>query len=221
MSLLISYCCQASEFEEKRNPNPHSMYIIRENGYCEFNPTVENKSIRDKIDQAFENNSEIGINEIKIIDKDYCGVCFFYAFEKIFNLHFGIENGVSLYDGGNMPGNDWIEKYFSVITEPKKGDLVCYYDYRTFTGLEYPVHYGIYDSNDLVSSKWGKEYVYRHPPFYVGKSYGNFIRYYRLKSNITIETLSQEEDYVCPTHTTPLPEGVEELLKGFTPRSFT
>lgn len=111
-----------------------------------------------------------------------------------------------------------------MTTEPQEGELVCYYYSYSNNGstrnLGDPVHYGVYDSNNFVKSKWGCEPTYRHPLFYVGTAYGNFIRCYRLKTNVTIEALESER-YTCPTYTTPLPQEEKLFLENIQLPSFT
>ncbi len=162
----------------------YSTHTIRDNGYFEFNKTEENIRIRKEIEQASGQNLIKKIPQIRLVAHiNFMGVCYDYAFGVIFRTYY------SPRFMPRLPGNDWIEKYFSVTTEPQKGDLVCYYK----DSLVLPVHYGVYDSLHVVESKWGAQPVYKHPPFYVENLYGNFIRYYRLKSEVKLENLLRME----------------------------
>lgn len=156
------------------NFQPDSMSTLRDDLYFEFTKTDKNIKLREGIDKTFGRSLVSKIPAIRLLEYiEFIGVCYDYAFGAIFKTYTRPDFMPVL------PGNDWIEKYFTVTTEPKKGDLVCYYkDYF----LNHPVHYGIYDSPNLVESKWGQGPVFKHPPFYVGSLYGNFIRYYRLKA---------------------------------------
>ena len=124
---------------------PPSMSTIGNDAYFGFNEAEENMRIRKEIDPLSGRALVKQFPQIQLIEYiKFTGYCYDYAFGKIFNTyrppHFM----------PIMPSHDWIENYFTVTTEPLKGDLVCYYKTSS-----YPVHYGIYDSPNLVESKWG------------------------------------------------------------------
>ena len=151
----------------------HSMCTLRDDSYFEFDESEENIRIRKEIDQTFGHSLVHKIPAIQSVESiRFIGFCYDYAFGAIFKTY-SPPSFMPI-----LPDNDWIEGYFTVTIEPKEGDLVCYYD----TLFTHPVHYGVYVFPNLVESKWGQGFVYKHPPFCVGGLYGNYIKYYHLKS---------------------------------------
>lgn len=59
-----------------------------------------------------------------------------------------------------------------VLTKKKPGDLVIYFDDKTFQ------HIGLLRSNDRVESKWGKGQLYDHALFEVPSSYGATVKFF-------------------------------------------
>jgi hypothetical protein len=100
-------------------------------------------------------------------------VCHDYAFLKIIDKI------------GQLPclGCDWYEKhnilnkYFSQVTNPKKGDLAVYKNNNNI------LHSGIVEDDYNIISKWGSyyPYVFLHKKYDVPKEYGKTIEYYRPK----------------------------------------
>ena len=110
----------------------------------------------------------------------FIGDCRTYAFGKILKTYIAPQ-GTLIREGNN---DDVFKKYFAVTTEPQVGDLAAYYQLP-----RWPLHYGICCSKGLIESKWGAGPIYRHPPFYVPNEYGDYIIYYRLRPDLTPETL--------------------------------
>lgn len=155
-----------------------SFHNLRPDLYFEFERTTESIKVRDEISEIFGRALVLKMPAIEQIGYiNFTGLCYDYAFGIIFRT-FSPPSFMPI-----RPDNHWIEQYFTITTDPKKGDLVCYYG----DSLEKPVHYGVYDSPNLVESKWGKEPVHKHPPFYVTYSYGDIIRYYRLNPSALTE----------------------------------
>jgi len=79
-----------------------------------------------------------------------------------------------------------ISTHFTKVKEPRKGDLVAYYNDQLAEkyGEEYRLtHTSVYKGNGMVESVWGStKAVFLHPKFYVPEVYGNRILYFRLKS---------------------------------------
>ncbi len=155
---------------------PTSVYEIQKDGYFAFCRTEVNSYTRRNIDH---NQYKISLGQfsgIKVLSEkeDYSTICSSYALNKILTNY--KETTFSSLSG--LPDNNLIETSFKITTEPKKGDLVCYYHRESLTKA---VHFGIYCSDGLVESKWGIGSVYEHPPFHVMNMYGDYIRYYTLR----------------------------------------
>ena len=148
----------------------HPMYKIQENGYFIFNRVEITANIRREIDLFRNQKPILGIEELKEIEFD--GVCSEYALSKIIHNYKNSELSSIV---GN-PDNLLIEKYFKITEEPKEGDLVCYYGN---VNLNKPVHFGVYLTGDIIESKWGYGSVFKHQPFHISNSYGDYLRYYR------------------------------------------
>ncbi len=101
----------------------------------------------------------------------FLGVCSDYAFGKIAGTY-STPAKVDSDNHGCMLEHI-VKPHFSITTSPTKGDLVAY-----FTYAESPVHWGVYMGSNYVESKWGKDYVYQHPIFYVDDGSGNYVRFY-------------------------------------------
>lgn len=111
--------------------------------------------------------------------------CFYYAIGKVLKVY----DLLSLPTPSKMCNDrllfldeSILKEYFVVITEPEAQDLAVYSDDKGRA-----LHYGVYHSKDRIESKWGDDAVYRHPPFHVPTEYGDFIKYYRLKPDLTPE----------------------------------
>ena len=86
-------------------------------------------------------------------------------------------------------------------TIPQEGDLAVYYATTTTNALEsddgdIPKHFGIYQGDGSITSKWGTESVYNHSPFCVPMIYGNEIHYWRLKPDYTDEDQKSFKHYI-------------------------
>lgn len=166
-------------------PSSGPVYILSDNSYFVFCRNEVNANARLKVDRKIycghdtqevekisvnmeKMASEFGINTFNID-------CAVYAFSKIIPSYLS-SPFASLT---RATSNNLIEQHFMVVTEPKIGDLVCYY--KKESSLTLPQHYGVYCSKDLIESKWGCYPVYRHKPFDVLDIYGDYLRYYRWK----------------------------------------
>lgn len=107
------------------------------------------------------------------------GLCFNYAFKRFLNLKtFTYVEGAQY---GLIEGliNPILSKYFAQVKEPQEDDMAVYFNH----GGE-SVHFGLWCSDGSIKSKWGQTSLYRHPPFYVRRNYGDIIRFYRLKEGV-------------------------------------
>lgn len=161
--------------EEEKTPICNTMSKLSDDGYFVFEETEVGVIIRDKLSEYTTRHCPIKFfqefPEIQMLRDDFFGVCDDYAFTKIFKPYIG--------DDFIRPLNRRVEEFFTVTTEPQEGDLVCYYYSPSCSKIS---HYGVVCGPNLVESKWGYCPVFKHPPFHISKNFGNFIRYYRLKT---------------------------------------
>ena len=72
-----------------------------------------------------------------------------------------------------LTGKIEVPEGYSQVLNPKKGDLVIYYD------KEYPMHGAIYNRNGNVKSKWDLGNIYNHPIEFAPRNYGSEVRFFR------------------------------------------
>lgn len=161
------------------------MYNIDGDHFHSFQATPENLDIRSKIDKLFKRDLINEFPEIKMLDHiDFTGVCYHYAFCKVFNTY-NIPLNIHQLEGNT----EIIKKYFTSTVTPEKGDLVVYYSYKSSIENAHPLHYGIFILDNLIESKWGQGDVYQHPAFYIPDIYGNYLKFYELNPGLTPESL--------------------------------
>ncbi|MDO8517101.1 MAG: hypothetical protein Q7S33_03155 [Nanoarchaeota archaeon] len=125
------------------------------------------------IQRLYKTNGDLGrINRIKGIyqiekrepkpDYKLPYDCIVYAFGGMDKVPFDFVTGEKDIPKGYLP-----------IKDPKKGDLVVYYDEG------YLMHCAIYDRNGNVKSKWDLGNIYKHPIESVPKNYGEEVRFFR------------------------------------------
>ncbi len=116
--------------------------------------------------------------QIACLDEiDFSGTCHTYALDKIFGAELDkLPQDITDADLFGNEESKLLEKYFTPTVQPQAGDLAVYSN----ASDSKRVHFGVYIADDLIESKWGLREVYRHPPFYVDKNYGDTITYYRL-----------------------------------------
>jgi hypothetical protein len=110
--------------------------------------------------------------------------CFYYAMTKF--LKIDSYHKLPPMEQGQPPMMDeWVLcEFFESTSEPQSGDLAIY---RKSCGKA--VHYGVYQADGKIESKWGTGSVYRHPIFCVPNGYGDDVVFYRLKPEFTFEKL--------------------------------
>ena len=169
-----------SELPELDLLNVSQMYNLNSKFFAEFDKKCEEGIlIRDNISNTLNGNFD-DIKEIKKIPHiNFPGVCFNYAFGKIFKTYH-TPRGLPAFGSNKKALFSKIDKYFIDVTEePLEGDLVIYFSGQNLINCE---HFGIYLGNGFVESKWGVTDVYQHPLFYVDNTYGDYVKYYRLNS---------------------------------------
>ncbi len=169
-----------SHIVERTYPCVQSMAIFNGNTFV-FDNTPSNRTIRDRITKLFDTDLLEQFTEIRRIPIfSFQGVCSNYAFTKIAGTN-STPVGIDSDNHGEMLEKT-VKPHFSITTSPTKGDLVAYFDGIIF---EKPVHWGVYIGSNYVESKWGKDWVYEHPIFYVDNKSGDYVRFYRRTSTPT------------------------------------
>lgn len=168
------------ELWESEKDRFKKMYTV-DDGIYHFNGTEENKALREKIKSL---NGESLIKEFpEIMSLSHIkmhGVCSDYALKNVLK---SFTPSLPFVGTGELP--ELLNKYFTPQKEPDIGDLVVYY---WGEGIE-PTHYGIYFSDEIVESKWGKNFVYRHPIFYVDPVYGDTVKFFKVKEEFSQKTM--------------------------------
>lgn len=100
------------------------------------------------------------------------GICDDFAFGKVLKTYKAPDSSLNLFKN-----QEFLDHHFTPVQQPKNGDLAVYYSDEGET-IE---HYGVCTKDHQIESKWGLDPICKHPPFFVPMSYGNLIRYYRLK----------------------------------------
>lgn len=135
----------------------------------------EKDAIRQKIENLKEENLIKEFPEIHCKKEvNFLGYCYGYALGKILKTYSAPKNFLYM-----MPSQTYLDSLFNSILQPQTGDLAVYYEHEEGKIL----HFGVYTEDHRIESKWGKDSVYLHPPFLVPASYGEFIRYYRIKES--------------------------------------
>ncbi|MEM1282303.1 MAG: hypothetical protein AAGG81_01975 [Chlamydiota bacterium] len=155
-------------------------YNVCENGSLKYNATERNEERRESINNLCRTYLTKKLPEIEYLEYinytgGYHGICYDYAFERIFLLHDPID-----IPNAESHGVQILESYFTLTTHPQKGDLVVYYESNAI------VHWAIYLENETVESKWGEDDVYRHHLFDVPPEYGDTIKCFRLNDGLQV-----------------------------------
>lgn len=117
----------------------------------------------------------------------FSGTCHTYALDKIFGPEMDkLPMDITDADLFGKEDSKLLQKYFTPTVHPQAGDLAVYSN----SSDSKHVHFGVYIADDLIESKWGMREVYRHPPFYTDKNYGDTLTYYRLNPQTSASLFS-------------------------------
>lgn len=156
-------------------------YTVQEDGSLTFNRSEANLLRRQTVDQYDSPNLAHLIPEIEFrTDIKFSGVCYDYAFGRVLSTY----DVCTEIPNPGMHGKEILEKYFTVTTQPQKGDLVVYYKSGSIT------HWGLYLEDQKVESKWGSGSVCQHSIFDAPIEYGDTVRIFRLRDGLTASTLA-------------------------------
>ena len=152
------------------------------NGVFCFESSKENIAIREIIDDTLYPALLVQkLPEIQVTDIRFLGQCSMYALAEIlpkYEPKLAHESQIC----GRQKDSEFLGRYFTLVDrEPMPGDLAVY----SLNGAR--KHFGIYRAQGLIESKWGQGRVYRHPPFHVGREYGDTITFYRLNPGVEFE----------------------------------
>lgn len=80
---------------------------------------------------------------------------------------------------------------YKLVTTPQPGDVVIYYS--TLKGFTETKHWGIWNDNNCVTSKWGAMQAYEHNLQDVVIGYGNYVQFFRKRYKLGFQKALAEK----------------------------